>query len=732
MRIVLAYDADDAGRKGADRTGEKLARAGADVGIARLPEGSKDLTEAVVDGGMSQADLLAMIDAAEPYQTDGAVEAEPPRNHPYIETPSGLICRRRTEHGEIDEPLTNFTARIVSEVVEDDGAGERRLFEIEGRLRNRTARATFPPAVFASMSWVPELLGAGAVVEPGQMRRDRARAAIQHLSGEPPTRRVYLHTGWIETPAGWAYLHAGGAIGAQDPIEVRLPDPLANFRLPDAVGDYELVESTRSIIRLLDLAPYRITYPCLAAPHRAVIGAVDFTLFLVGPTGSFKTCLAALLQQMFGAAMDSRSLPANWDWTDNALERLAHHAKDALLIIDDYAPQGSPASVQRLHAKAERVLRAQANKSGRGRMGTGESVRAARAPRGLIGGTGEDLPQGASLMARILALDIAAGDIDGGRLTACQNDAARGLYAAHMARFIGWLAPRYSEIVAGLQAETEALRDQAQGLGLHRRTPTIAAGVAVGLRYLLQFAEDSGALSSSEADQHWERGWSAICEAAAAQSSHQASSEPTLRYFELLSSAIVSGRAHVENADGRAPQTMPQAWGWREAIFGAGVNERVDWRPEGPCIGWIDGPDLYLQPEAAFNVARSIGADTGDPLVLGMVTLHKRLRDRGLLLSIEDSQARLTVRKTLAGARQAVLHVEARRVVAIDRDGTDSWNDSGSDSGDLFQENGDNAVAFERASVAGGSFGTIGTIFRTDTDPRTGTGNGADRRRGSL
>ena len=43
-------------------------------------------------------------------------------------------------------------------------------------------------------------------------------------------------------------------------------------------------------------------------------------------------------------------------------------AKDVLLVIDDFAPCGGPSDVLCAHREADRVLRGQGNRAGRGRM----------------------------------------------------------------------------------------------------------------------------------------------------------------------------------------------------------------------------------------------------------------------------------------------------------------------------------------------------------------------------
>ena len=61
--------------------------------------------------------------------------------------------------------------------------------------------------------------------------------------------------------------------------------------------------------------------------------------------------------------------------------------------------------------------------------------------------TGEDVPHGQSLRARVLVLEVGPGDVDARRLTMCQADAAGGLYAAAMAGFVRSIADAYPTII---------------------------------------------------------------------------------------------------------------------------------------------------------------------------------------------------------------------------------------------------------------------------------------------
>src|SRR5216683_991406 len=263
------------------------------------------------------------------------------------------------------------------------------------------------------MGWAIENLGPGAVIYPG--RADHTRAAIQLLSCEAERRVVHGHTGWCQIDGVWVYLHAGGAIGADGPVqgvEVQLPDALTRFRLPPPPEGERLSKAIRSSLRLLRVALLRVTAVLFCAIWRAALGQTDLTLHIAGPTGALKTELASLVQQHYGAGMDARHLPGSWSSTGNSLESLAFAGADALLVVDDFAPGGSVADVARVHREADRLLRAQGNRSGRARCRTDGTVRPARMPRGTILSTGEDVPRGQSLRARMLVLELAPGELD--------------------------------------------------------------------------------------------------------------------------------------------------------------------------------------------------------------------------------------------------------------------------------------------------------------------------------
>ncbi len=370
------------------------------------------------DPGDIDRRLLQGLAQLQPPSKAAVPEVSAEGNWPYEATPEGLIRKKETDDGVTAIPLTTFNALITGQALEDDGVETRRLLDMEATLRGRTYQLQVPANQFAGMNWPLEHMGAAAALWAGFGVKDHARTAIQLLSGDPPERRVYIHLGWRKIGKTWFYLHANGAIGplgSVSDVEVALPSDLQNFALPEPPTGSDLVEAVRASLLLLEVAGDLLTFPTYCRVWRASLGGSDSGQHLFGPTGSGKSELAALAQQHFGPGLDARHLPGNWSSTDNALEVLAFTAKDALVVVDDFCPTGSSYDVQAMHRKADRLFRAQGNTSGRQRLRPDGSPRPVKPPRGMILSTGEDVPRGQSLRARMLVSEVpkeGAGALD--------------------------------------------------------------------------------------------------------------------------------------------------------------------------------------------------------------------------------------------------------------------------------------------------------------------------------
>ena len=445
-------------------------------------------------------------------------------------------------------------------------------------------------------------------------------------------------------------------------VSVRLFGPLSRYRLALA-GSGALVAAVQASLRLTELSPPASSFPLLAATCRAVFGDADFALHIAGETGTFKSEVAALLQQHFGAGMDRLHLPGSWSSTGNALETLAFQAKDSIFVIDDFAPQGGHADVARYHAAADRVFRAAGNQAGRGRLDSTTRLREPKPPRALIVSTGEDIPRGHSVRARLLVLELAKGSVRTSDLTACQADARDGLYEQAMGAFVQWIARDHDGARNRFITRVAELRHGALMNGAHARTPEIIANLQAAFETYVDFGVEFGALEVAEKDRLVSECWAALREAARDQAKHHLATEPTAMFMAVLHSLLTSGRAHLVERNGGGEPEHAHCCGWR--------RDNNGWTPRGDCVGWIDGDDVYLESTTAFRLVKVAGRDSGECLAVTEQTLRKRLHEKGLLASIDQRRETMSVRRNILGTVRNVLHFSRTTILPEEPEGAE-------------------------------------------------------------
>lgn len=583
----------------------------------------------------------------------------PPRS-PYSEKEGMTWHRRATREGSVTVPLANFTARIVSEVVRDDGAEQSTSIVVAVRLADGTQMdpAEIPANHFTSMNWLMEKLGTRPSISAGMGSKDHLRAAIQHHSSGAVRRVIFTHTGWRKVDGKMVYLHTGGAIGADGSIpgvEVELGGRLADYCLPPVPEGELLRQAIRASLRLLDVVPDSVGVPLLLSTYRAPLGSDPrTTLFLVGRSGSYKTTLAAIAQAHYGAAFHGRHLPEGWSSTANAIEAAAFATADALMVIDDYAPDGTLQDRARVDSTMARIIRGQANGSGRARLRADGSLRPVKPPRGSLITTAEDLPRGHSIRARALICECERGAVDLAVVTEMQSAAERGILAGAMSGYVRWLAPQ-------IEASQRAFPERLAGLrsafrSSHGQTTDAAASLAIAGDTLLAFAQEAGAITKLEAGNLRTRFLLGLAKVSGAQAEFQADADPVRRFSELLPTVFLSGRAHLASIHGTAPAN-PSRWGWEQVSAGytglEGHTTPPTYRAKGERIGWVDDLRIYLDPEGAFATLQRIAGQQGDTLPVSQGVLWKRLLERGLIEPGEEK--RHTKKKTFEGVRHRVV-----------------------------------------------------------------------------
>jgi hypothetical protein len=280
-------------------------------------------------------------------------------------------------------------------------------------------------------------------------------------------------------------------------------------------------------------------------------------------------------------------------------------------------------------------------------MNADSSLRPEWYPRGLILATGEDVPSGHSLRARMIVVEIGRGDVELPALTKLQAAAEAGQFAEAMGCYVAWVAKQEKRFA---KREGEL---RASARGPHARTPENVASLMLGMETVLQFAAEIDVIAKAEAEAMLTKAWDTLLKLGDSQASFLSSDNPAERFITLVKTVISSGRAHIASINGDVPGVLnAELLGWREAA--RNDEGEIILEGKGRRIGWIDKDGIYLDPEAAYAEVQELARHQQAAMPLTQHTLWKRLDERGLVQSKEEG--RHTTKKTICGSRVRVIH----------------------------------------------------------------------------
>jgi hypothetical protein len=637
---------------------ELLDRGAADVRFVEIPRdaGLKGIDDVLAAWGPERVhdELFARAVSA---------RARPNFTAAYFARDGRMWHKTFDRHGvEIETPLSNFEVQVIENRSLDNGIEDEAqlVYRMCGSINGSPpVEFDLPHERFKEPDWPEHSFGTkDAFTEP--KAAELVRRAIAEISLGAARRTIYRHLGHRQIAGRHIYLCGPCAIGANGmvhEIQTSLSLELSRYDLRLPSSDDKRREAVRASLRIVDCAPHPITYPLIATAARAPLGPTPHVLALLGPSGALKSALAALIQQFFGPSMGwdglAYHLPLNFSSTANSVAENLFLIKDAVAVVDDFAPVSDPHEMARRRNILERIVRDVGNQAGRGRLGWkpggGVVERPVHPPRGTVIITGEDIVHTYSILGRTLLIEVGHDSVNIENLSQSQNDGAQGLFATCMGSYIQWLLGDFETRLQKFKVRVDELRTTFAAR--HRRTPGAAAELVSALELFLEFAVDVGAIDEVKRGEIQNEAMIAFNTVLQSQISVAAENDPAIRFRDLIRALVATQRAHFLSTQGGVPQ-MADTLGWRHDTLGNDSR----WVPGGLAIGWEDGGDLYLDPLGSYAAAQRLASEQHEPLAITAQTLRKRLVEAKLTFG-DQTRQRTTTRRTILGRSIPVLEL---------------------------------------------------------------------------
>ncbi|MGH4138276.1 DUF927 domain-containing protein [Clostridium sp.] len=561
---------------------------------------------------------------------------------------NGMLYKSEYKNDElVKNVLSNFIAIPVETTLVDDGFGKTQSLKIKGYIGNdELPTLTINSSEFSSMNWI-NTWGLKPNIFAGYGGRDKVRDATQCLADYGKNINEFNHLGWKKINNKWCYLHANGAIGA-DNIKVNMKkDGLQSYSLenPNDFTQEDLQESVKKSLALLDVHKdafilWGLCYLTpLCEPLRQAEYEPGFSVWVEGRSGSQKTTFASLFLNHFGKGFSVTNLPASFKDTSNAMERKSAICKDSLLIIDDFKPATSKREKDEMIKKARDILWSYSNRSGRQRMKADTSLRQAYTAKGMAIFTGEDNPSigGESTVVRYLSMELKRGEIDLTKLTDCQKHAL--FLNKSMSGYIKWLLEKMDSLPNELKQLFEKFRDESINIMEgHNRFHGIMAWMQLGLTYGLQFAVEIDSITEDKKTEIIENSMKRLLEIIKKQSQQAEEEKISEKFLSTMSELINSGKVKIKS------------------LLDDEFEEEEKGIYTGQSIGWCDDEFYYLLPQVTYSSLTQFFSKQGLDFGIMQNTLYKELAiDR--ISTVSKSDNRSTVVKKIKGKPIRVLKI---------------------------------------------------------------------------
>lgn len=650
--VTIVADKDEPGRCYAATVRAVLAAAGLTVDVMQAATGKDWSDHAAAGGTIEDLEPATDLPDLEPAGDDGGAGDIPPGagsdgdydddsglpirivKRPAYIVKDGKIWRSRVRYADgkpyIEQTLLlGCLVEITATVIVSSGDPEIDKLA-RGEISRHRLRATHPetgevlelevtPKEWRDGSWL-DSLWTSIIFPATRQGRSEITEAVRAISADAPRITVHGATGWTTIGGKRAYVHAGGAITADDvlPVETDMPRAVSVMELPTPpttpAAITRAAEESMGLMSL-DWIPARIGFVLAGAAYRAILPSASLVPLMVAPPGSGKTETSILAAQHFAPSLchDHKQFVsmAALGATAKAAQAVMHRAADALLIVDDFPPQTSGRNST--DAQSD-MIRAAYDRASREALTQERQFKPGPAPRCVVFSSAEYAPADTGARERALVVPMPWGSKPPvPQIAEAQRMEHASERAAFMAFLIRCTAARTEDEISQWTRETDQTYQAAlREAGYSVRSSEHVGRVVTGWAWATACLVTAGVWTEEQrADYLAGPVWDAALEAAEANAEPDADASAADRLLRLVRESI-GARAHL--CDARKEQLPPDG---REPA-GCGWVEQPNsseyapvHRPTGDRIGWVKGERVWLQPGPALRVAIRGAEDEG-------------------------------------------------------------------------------------------------------------------------
>ncbi len=572
------------------------------------------------------------------------------------------------------QPVSNFIARIVKEAnfVDPKGSTIERLLKIEGQCGvDELPQITVKSTELANAEWPHHHWGYnnGIEVYPIHNAPKHLQSAVRRESSDIKSFTFINAMGFCRVAGRYVYATNNRSItesGSVSPLRSRMKRPLDLYEIRKPTKNRKrLKKAFFELLRILDISETQgfVGVLLLASMFRPVLNIyerTDILIWLIGPSGAFKSTIAALAMCFYGERFDAKSLTANWLDSLASLEEKLSVVRQALICVDDYLEEGPNASSYR--SKAHTIIRMIGDGTPKGKMLAVGNLKDGELLTALPLITAEKLPRHLerSALNRCVLCSIHEGEIDIELLTTLQASAGHGVFSQVAANYIQYVMKNGEECRQALYDDYRDERPHFERVNnsRHLRQPENLTSIMVAVKSAFRFALAEELIPLDQCMEYEDRCRTELLQLASMQAGLHHSTPLVDVFMQQLYSAFLQGSCHARIYPNGSPPSASRApqLGWSDRA------------PGGLHIGWYDpGKELlYFRIADEAIILRFLrGLDrrlTDDRHGIGqsLTSFAKFLIDGGIYGGGERSRETYKLRKTPLGengGKQSVIAI---------------------------------------------------------------------------